>query len=456
MEFGKIHKMKFTENNEIKSISKVINFLAGAFTPRNLLILALAAQIIFFIIFAVLNKATWLRGDNNLYETPAWNLASGNGLTINRNEWEDPYLTELYYKAHPEKNGSDFIPAATFPGGYSYFLAMIYTFAGRSHLAAIIANLALLCATVWLMYSIARRAFGDKVEFYFTMCLVLIFPLWAFWATIIITDTLHLFLLTLFAFAFFVDKPSFRRVLISGIILGLATVVRPYALLIPIALLIGNWMFRCRTFNLKNTLTLTIICSAFLGGWVLNNYYQFEKPIITSKGLGDGLWLSTQKDIFSDHNTWEEMNKRMAQLGITDFHRYHENQILLEDAIRRIKERPFRDALVTVTSMPRLWISTGGTETSVTGKIVLILVFSPLFVLMLVGGFLKRKSQNPIFVGTIVITAYFTLVFAHLNTEGRYIIPARFFSFLLISVALACFLRRYAPRLFSNNANAVK
>lgn len=441
--------MELTANNEKSTTSKVINLLAKILTPRRLLISALAAQIVFFAVFAVLSKGTWLRGDNFLYETPAWNLASGNGLTINRNEWEDPYLTELYYQAHVEKIGENFIPAATFPGGYSYFLALIYTFFGRSHLAAILGNLVLLGATVWLMFSIARRAFGNKLEFYLAMCLIAVFPLWAFWATVIMSDTLHLFLLTLFAFVFFVEKPSFRRVLLAGVILGLATVVRPYALLIPVALLLGHWIFRCKTFNLRNTATITIICAAFLGGWVLNNYYHFGKPIVTAKGLGDGLWLSTQKEVFADDLTAEETKNRLAAMGLDGFHRHRENQILLEDAVRRIKERPFRDALVTLTSMPRLWITLGGAKTPSGAKIILIIGFGSLFVLMIIGGFLSRESQNPILIGAIVIAVYFTLVFAHLNTEGRYVLPARFFSFLLISVAAGYFLRCNAlSRLF--------
>lgn len=431
------------------------NRLARLATPRNLLIAALAAQIVFFAFFAFSTRGTWLRGDNFFYESPAWNLVSGNGLTLSRNQWEDSYLTELYYQAHPEKNGSEFIPAATFPGGYSYFLALIYALAGRSQLAAILANLVLLGATVWLMSAIARRAFGDKLEFYLTMCLIMVFPLWAYWATVIMSDTLHLFLLTLFAFVFFVEKPSLRRVLTAGAILGLTTVIRPYALLIPVALLFGGWLFRCAAFNLRNTVTIAAISAAFLGGWVLNNYYQFEKPIVTSKGLGDGLWLSTQKDVFADDLTVEEMSRRMAEIGVGDFHRHRDSQILMEDAVRRIKERPFRDALVTATSVPRLWISLGGANAPGIGKIVLIAGFGLLFILMLIGGYLTRRSQNPLLIGSIVIAAYFTLIFAHLNTEGRYILPARFFSFLLVAVASAYLLRRYAPRLFANDANAV-
>lgn len=423
-----------------------MNFLAKFFKPRNFLISAIIIQIIFFCLFAFLTRGSWLRGDNFLYEFPAWNWASGNGLTLHRNEWEDPYLTELHYATHPEKIGNDFIPAVTFPVGYSYFLGTIFTFAGRNHLAAIIANLILLCATVWVMYSIARRTFGEKIEFYFSMCLIGMFPLWAYWASAVLSDTLHLFLVTLFAFVFFVDKPSFQRILISGIILGLAAVVRPYVTLLPVALLIGGWIFNCKAFNLKNMVTVAILCWAVLGCSVVKNYYEFGKPIITAKGLGDGLWLSTQKKVFNDYMTKEEMERRITALGVSSPHRYRENQKLLEEAIRQIKERPFYDALVTLSSMPRLWISLGGENTGGLGKVALVISLASMLVLMLIGGFLARKSQNLVLIGAVVICSYYTVVFAHLNNEGRYVIPARFFSFLLISLALAHFLRLYSPR----------
>lgn len=426
--------------NEIPSNA---NNFAKILAPRNLLILALIAQTIFFVFFAYKTAGTWLRGDNFLYETPAWNLASGNGLTIARSEWEDPYLNELYYAAHPEKANSEFIPAVVFPVGYSYFLAAVYTIFGRSHPAAIVANLMLLFATVYLMYRTARRTFGDGIEFRLAMGLTAIFPLWAFWATVIMSDTLHLFLLTLFAFVFFVEKPSLRRVLFAGAILGTATVVRPYAILLPAALFVlGGLIFRCRTaFNFRNTVVLTALCGAFLGAFVLKNYADFGKPIVTSKGLGDGLWLSTQKDVFTDDMTEAEMYKRMGALGVSDFHRYHENKILLDDAIRQIRERPARDALVTLTSMPRLWISLGSDKIGGAGKIVLFVGFAALLVLMIAGAFIVRRSGNPMLVGSIVIAAYYTLVFAHLNNEGRYVLPARFFGFLLAAVAVGYFLR---------------
>ncbi len=144
------------------------------------------------------------------------------------------------------------------------------------------------------------------------------------------------------------------------------------------------------------------------------------------------------------------MYEKEIALGVYDIHRYNENQILLREAIKRIRERPYYDALITLTSMPRLWISLGAENTSVIHKVTLLFSFGLLFVFMVIGGFLARKSQSPTLVGAIIICSYYTLVFAHLNTEGRYVIPARFFSFLLISVAIAYFLRLYFPRLLSD------
>lgn len=413
--------------------------------PRVLFVVILIAQTAFFAFFAYKTEGAWLRGDNVYYETPAWNFAEGRGLSISRNQWEDRYLTDLYYAAHPEKAGAEFIPSTTLPVGYSYFIGIIYSVFGRSHFAVIFANLLLLYAALGVMYIMARRVFGDDgFEFRAVLLMMLAFPLWAFWASVIISDTLHLALLMLFALLFFVEKPSLSRVALAGLMLGLAVVVRPYSVLLPAALFLGGLWFGRRFFTFKNAAIVTVFCGLTLGAWALRNYYEFGRPMLTSMGLGHGIWMNTQKNIFTDDMTEEEMARRMPP-GVTDLHFHYDNQKLLAVAIERIKADPLRDVLVTLTSVPRLWISLGGANASIFGKIISIAVFGALFVLMLAGMYLSRRTQNPIVAGAIVVIIYYTAVFAHLNAEGRYIIPARFFSFLLIAIALAHLLKRFLP-----------
>lgn len=416
--------------------------------PRVLLIAVLIAQTVFFVVFANATQGKWLRGDNFLYETPAQNFARGNGLTIDRREWEDPYLTELYYQTHPDKIGSDLIPTTTVPIGYSYFLGGVYSIFGRNHLAAIGVNLLLLYAALFVMYLIAKRAFGNSLEFYLTMGLMLIFPMWAVWAATIVADTLHVLLLTVFALLFFRRQPTVGQVVLAGLMLGLASLVRPYSTLLPIALFVGGLVFRGKFFSLKNTVLVAAICWLMLGGWALRNYYEFGKPMLTSMGLGHSIFVNTHKNFLIDLTDAELAQKIPPE--IKDFHFHRDNQRMLELAIERIKADPVRDVAVALTSIPRLWLTLGAGTSSLV-KIILLLIFGSLFILMLVGMYLARKSDDPIIIGAIVTVTYYTLIFAHLSTEGRYIVPARFFAFLLVAIALAYILKRFFPAFFEKN-----
>lgn len=433
----------FNSNRAPNPGALAANFL----TAKKLLIAALVLQTAFFCFFVYKANGDWLRGDNPLYEIPAWNLAAGNGLSFARDEFDDPFLTDLHHAAHPEKVDSRFVPATTLPVGYSLFLAAIYSVFGRNEFAAVSANGFLLIAAIVAMYFLVRRVFGESREALIAMALVAVFPFWAFWAALILSDTLHFTLLTFFALIFFVEKPSARRVVLAGLVLGLAAVVRPYALLLPFALFAGGWWFRNQTFDWRKTAIVLVLCWSVIGVWAARNYYQFGQPMLTSMGLGYGVWISTYKEIFTDDLNELELTKQLPA-DIKDYHLNADNKRILNIAIERIKQNPARHVLVTITNIPRLWISLGGGNFPFAGKVGLIIYLGGMLILTVAGLFFARKARNPVIVGATVIVLYYTLFFVPLGVEGRFVIPARFFSFLLIAIAVSQLLKRFLPGAF--------
>ena len=84
-------------------------------TWRTAVVAALLLQALFLVGFAWKARGGWLYADNVFYESPAWNLASGSGFTMATGEFNDPDLTAIYRRAHPESAGSQYVPSATFP-----------------------------------------------------------------------------------------------------------------------------------------------------------------------------------------------------------------------------------------------------------------------------------------------------------------------------------------------------
>ncbi len=213
-------------------------------------------------------------------------------------------------------------------------------------------------------------------------------------------------------------------------------IVRPYPILLPFAFFIGNFVFRNPAFTLKRIAVMALSCWLIVGLWGVRNYYHFGKPMLTSIGLGYGLWVASYKDILHDATSDQFVTDELQRLGIGDIHFHNENLKLQEIAINRIKADPLHYGLATLTSGARLWIPLGGGKMPIFAKVLLLVFYFTLFVLMLWGMWLSRKSKNPILIGGIILISYYTVLFMPLTLESRYMLPVRFFSFLFISIAL--------------------
>jgi hypothetical protein len=403
---------------------------------KTLFIFALILQTVFFSLIVFIRKDNLLYADFSFYEDAAWNLSSGKGLTHSRSFFDDPYLTNLYYQSHPDATQTDYIPATAMPIGYSIYLGGIYYLFGRNLVAAVFANWFLLLIFISVTFLLTKKAFGEGLLAKITLFLIAFFPFWAYWATTIGGDILHMMLLTLFAFFFFRTDEKFSSLLLSGIMLGLACIVRPYPILLPFVFLIGIFVFRNPAFTLKRIAVIALSCWLIVGVWGIRNYYHFGKPMLTSIGVGYSLWVASYKDIFHDATSDQFVTDELQRLGISDIHFHNDNLKLQEIAINRIKAEPLRYGLATLTSGARLWIPLGGSKMPIFAKLLLLVFYFSLFVLMLWGIWLSRKSKNPILIGGIVLMFYYTVVFMPLTLESRYMLPVRFFSFLFISIGI--------------------
>jgi 4-amino-4-deoxy-L-arabinose transferase-like glycosyltransferase len=401
------------------------------------------AQIVFIITAIYLNRGNWLYSDNTFYETPAWNLASGHGFSIPREQWEDPYLTGLYHSAHTAAANSPDVPAVVFPPGYGYFLGAVYAVAGRNELAAVVVNGLMVLAALVCMFVLVRRAFGERLEAIIALGLIAIFPMWAFWAARIMSDTLHLLLVLVFAVIWFVDNPSVRRTILAGLFLGLASLTRPYTALLPLAFGAGWLVFRLPAFSARKALILAVITWSVVGLWTARNYYYFNKPIVvTSMGLGYGLLVGTYE--YADLKTGDldqEMTSIRNALGLEDYHQHDNNARFLQIALERIRQHPAEFALACLRRIPGLWVSLGKGMPRPAAW-ALTLYFGALLATMLYGMFLLRRTRNVVLAGSIIIVLYYWMVFIPLNGEGRYMLTARPFALLLSAVAIAALLRR--------------
>jgi 4-amino-4-deoxy-L-arabinose transferase-like glycosyltransferase len=406
----------------------------------------LLMQALLFAGAAYFRRANWLYADNFYYDSPAWNLASGHGFTLARSQADDPYLTDSYRARHPEAD-PERIPATTLPPGYGLFLAGLYTLAGHHFAVAVAANGALMFVTLLCLWRLLERR-GWAVPAFITLALMAGFPSWAFWSAVIMSDMLHCALITLFAVLLFHKEVTPRRAVVSGVVLGLAALVRPYALLLPFALLAWYLVVdRIEAFAPRRLAVVALIAWSIVGCWTVRNYAAFGKLIpVTSMGLGKALWLASYPTPFmQDAGNTAEVRAAEARAeadGIVDWHRHRENQELTRIAVARIEAQPLRYVGGCLQRVVRLWISAvaEGVPRLIIYGFLVVQVLT--LVGMLVGLWIARRAHDPVLAGAATIVLYYWLVFVPFGGEARSLLPARGFGMILAGVGLTALLRR--------------
>jgi hypothetical protein len=400
-----------------------------------------AIQVVMFAAAAWATRGHWQYSDNWAYERPAWSLSRGHGLSIARAEWDDPYLSGLYFGKHPDADRA-YLPATVFPPGYSLFLAGVYTLFGRSELAAVVANGLLLAACTWMAAVIMRRALGDGRARLVGLALLACWPFGAYWAAKMTSDTLHAALMLAFVLVLFTDRPTTRSAVLAGGLLGAATLVRGYTLFMLPAFLLLWCVWRHAAIAPRRLLAAGLVFAAILGSWTARNYHHFGKPIVLSSiGPGIGLWIASydyiEGRVPDDDRMWEDWKK----VGAEDPYRSEDHQRLMTAVLGRIREHPAAWAAYSAKRLVRLWLP--GTNVA-SGPSLLALwgALGSLLLLTLWGMARAWRSPNAALLGSVAVVIYYSLVFVPMNVEGRYLLPARPLSFLLTASVLGPWLAR--------------
>lgn len=381
------------------------------------------------------NQSGYLFADQKFYEIPAWNLASGHGLSIARSEWDDPYLTKRFLEGHPDSAATGYVPALVVPPGYSFYLAAVYSIVGRSHAAAVMANAPPLALLLVAFVIMVRRSLVDERPRLIALALGVVFPFWAFWAGRIMSDTLGNGLLSLAVVMWLRRDSSLGSAALIGAVLSAAILTRPYAALLP-ALLLGLCLVKDRA-QAKRALVVLIVAWAGLGLWVGRNYWYFSVPLVTSTGPGAGLWAAryqAERGVFSNVNE-VAYDEALRKTGVADFHLVEASPRLVALTRDRIAADPIPSMVAALLNFPRLWIPQG-TVYGPALRVASGLWFGFLLVSMVIGGWRALRGGDYALVSLTLLVAYYSVLFLPLNAEGRYMLPVRSMGFILAAYGI--------------------
>jgi 4-amino-4-deoxy-L-arabinose transferase-like glycosyltransferase len=182
-------------------------------------------------------------------------------------------------------------PTTYRPPGYPLFLAGIYAVFGHNGLAARLTNVLLGVVTCFLTYLIAAQLFGPQIGLLAAL-IVAGFPSHILYGNLLATENLFIPLLlgAIAAFLQAIRQQATHRgyLILAGVLLGLATLVRPAAVLMPI---VWGIVLLGRGIGVKHTLaTISLVGGvivAIIAPWTVRNAIVADKfiPVASEGGI---------------------------------------------------------------------------------------------------------------------------------------------------------------------------
>jgi 4-amino-4-deoxy-L-arabinose transferase-like glycosyltransferase len=183
-------------------------------------------------------------------------------------------------------------PTAYWNIGYPLLLAALYKVVGPSVFAAKLLNAVLGAATCLMAYLVGARVFDRRVGLGGALLLAL-FPGHIFFSALLMTETLSAFLLMLIltvALMFTGESASWRAIVLVGLLLGAASLVRGEMVLLFIPLIVF-WAVAHRSAGKGiryGAIALAAIAAVLLP-WTIRNWIQLGYPVVLSTGAADNL-----------------------------------------------------------------------------------------------------------------------------------------------------------------------
>lgn len=184
---------------------------------------------------------------------------------------------------------------AFWPPGYPLLLAMVYWLFGQEIIVAQLLNVALSTATVALIYLIGRRTLGTAPAIV-GAAIVAGFPSLIFFTGVTLSEVAFTFLALLGIYLLVLEAQSGGRdtllLVTAGLVLGLATLTRGQALLLPIVV-IPFWLLTGidRRGVALRLAAVGLGIGLIVGPWTIRNAIELDAPVFISTNAGVDFWI---------------------------------------------------------------------------------------------------------------------------------------------------------------------
>jgi asparagine N-glycosylation enzyme membrane subunit Stt3 len=225
------------------------------------------------------------------------------------------YLRLATYLASGEGYVTGGEPTALFPVGWPLFLSMVFRVTGPSVTAGLITQATLSALTVGLVLLLARRITGSIGAGVAAAALYSALPaVWA-WNAVLGSEELFTFLLLASLWLYLSRGEQWRWLVAAGVTMGLAALVRPTVLPVPLVLLALHYLqSRDWRLSLARVGAFTLAMAVVIMPWTVRNAVVLDAPVLVSTNGGMNAWMGTQ----SADYYWPEDSSANPLLAVDD------------------------------------------------------------------------------------------------------------------------------------------
>lgn len=320
------------------------------------------------------------------------------------------------------------IPSAYMPPLYALFLTSITYFTGIGFWGIkiiLIIQTAISAVTLLIIYETTKLKF-DSGAGLIAVLILAFYPLMAYMPSQISAVNLYLFLnyMLIYLLVKWELYQNIEYIVISGILSGLLVLSRPEFILY--LFVISKWIYGKQKNRNRNMIIYLLIIGGCIAPWLTRNYLIYERIMPTTTSAGINLWEGFNKNatgILSSYaNPVVKMNPQMKkaihELKPSKYYEVELDRIYRENAIKDLREYPYRAFWLTVKKFVYFWGYYWGIECSYPG-VKSVLYWLPWFLQMpffLYGIFLVKNRfkdlslfYNYLLIATIVVMLFFVV-----------------------------------------------
>ncbi len=334
--------------------------------------------------------------------------------------------------------------------GYPAFLALIYGIAGPEAAPVRLVQALLGALTCIPIYLIARRLGGWAAAVLAGLGVAL-HPILIYMTGWVYSETLFLLLAWtgIWLVVRAVEAGSYPTALSSGLLLGLATLVRPEIVLLPAFVLFVSILLRSPGRNLRILVVTQLALLAVVLPWTARNVLIHKKPVLLTTNTGAVFYGGNN----ANANGGFYLDVPFVLPGYSEA---DSNVELTRRAVRWIRENPTSYLALIPVKLYKFFAPTQMEHSgSPLGRWTLPvdLVYAGFLILALWGGVVAWRSQRPIVILLMSFIAWYGLIAIILYGGTRVALPIAPGLMILAASALGRVWERRGDRLVFGSAH---